>query len=274
MNAEKHAEERHDLMTSQEAKQAFLRAGLSEATFHRRVNAGQIESILPEGRQRGAMYPRGQVLAAIGSKIKKSRKKKSAINLKPTTFNKATIQDMPEIAALLETFFSRISIEKRAAWLERNSEIAYILRSEGKVVGCAFILPLEEQKIIQILNALIKPPTRPQDISIYEPGKHYYLYIRSVVVLQSVPKPQRKHWAARLISELVREIIELGTRGIIIDKIYAQTDTRRVEHLLKLLGFTQITSATESKNFVLDIVTSGSVFALQYKKALNRWLEE
>ncbi|HEY7415984.1 MAG TPA: GNAT family N-acetyltransferase [Ktedonobacteraceae bacterium] len=274
MNAEKRTEERHDLMTSQEAKQAFLRAGLSEATFHRRVNAGLIESVLPEGRQRGAMYPREQVLAAVESKIRKSRKKKSTINLKPTTFSKATVQDIPEIATLLKTFFSRISIEKRAAWLERNPEIAYILRSEGKVVGCAFILPLEEQKITQILNAPIKPPTRPQDIGIYEPGKHYCLYIRSVVVLQSVPKPQRKHWAARLISELIREIIEMGARGVIIDKVYAQTDTRRVEHLLKLLGFTQAMSVTESKNFVLDIATSGSVFATQYRKALNRWLEE
>lgn len=274
MNAEKHPEEQRDLMTSQEAKQAFLRAGLSEATFHRRVNAGQIEGILPEGRQRGAMYPREQVLAAIGKKIKKSGKEKNTISLKPTTFSKATAQDMPEIAALLETFFSRVSIEKRAAWIERNPEIAYILRSEGKVVGCAFILPLEEPKIMQILNSQVKPPTRPQDIGIYEPGKHYYLYIRSVVILQSVSKIQRKHWAARLISELIKEIVELGAKGIIIEKFYTQTDTRRVEHLLKGLGFTQIISATESKNFMLDIATSGSVFAIQYKKALNSWFEE
>jgi N-acetylglutamate synthase-like GNAT family acetyltransferase len=274
MNAEKHMEEQRDLMTSQEAKQAFLLAGLSEATFHRRVNTGQIESILPEGRQRGAFYPREQVLAALGKKIKKPGKKTSTISLKPATFSKATIQDMPEIAALLETYFSRISIEKRAAWIERNPDIAYLLRSEGKVVGCAFILPLEEQKIMHILNSPIKPPTHPQDIGIYEPGIHYHLYIRSVVVLQSVSKLQRKYWAARLISELIREVVELGAKGIIIEKIYAQTDTKRVEHLLKVLGFTQILSATESKNFMLDVATSGSVFAMQYKKALNMWLEE
>ncbi len=274
MNAEKHIGEQRDLMTSQEAKQAFLRAGLSEATFHRRVNTGQIESILPEGRQRGAMYPREQVLAVIGKNIKKPRRKKSTITLKPATFSKATVQDMPEMAALLETYFSRVSIEKRAAWIERNPEIAYILRSEGKAVGCAFVMPLEEQKIMQILTSPIKPPTRPQDIGIYEPGKHYYLYIRSVVVLQSVSKPQRKHWAARLISELIREVVQLGAKGIVIEKIFAQTDTKRVEHLLKVLGFTQIISSTESKNFMLDIATSGSVFAMQYKKALNMWFEE
>src|SRR5579859_1817559 len=113
MSAEKHMMEEHrDLITSQEAKQIFLRAGLSEATFHRRVNAGLIESILPKGRQRGAMYPREQVLAAISKKTRKSGKKKSPVPLKPATFGKGTMQDMPVIAALLETFFSRISIEK------------------------------------------------------------------------------------------------------------------------------------------------------------------
>jgi N-acetylglutamate synthase-like GNAT family acetyltransferase len=274
MDAENHVKAHHDLITSQEAKQVFIRAGLSEATFHRRVKAGRIESILPEGRQRGAMYPREQVIAAVGSNIKKKRKRKSTIILKSTVFRKATIQDMPVMAALLETAFSRISIEKRAAWMERNPDIVYLLESEGRVVGCAFILPLEEQKILQILNAQIKPPTRPQDIHIYEPGKYYSLYVRSVIVLQSVSKSQRKHWAARLIAELIREIVELGARGIIIDKIYAQTDVKRVEHLLKMLGFTQIVSATENKSFMLDIAASGSVFAMQYKKALNTWLEE
>lgn len=261
-------------MTSQEAKQAFLRAGLSEATFHRRVNAGQIESILPEGRQRGAMYPRDQVMVAISRTSRKHRGIKSASKVKPATFSKATVEDMPEIATLLETFFSRVSVEKRAAWIERNPEVACILRSGGKIIGCAFIMPLEEQKIIQILHSQIKPPTHPQDIAIYEPGKHYCLYIRSVVVLQSVGKAQRRHWAARLISELIREILNLGANGIIIEKIYAQTDTKHVEHLLKVLGFTQIVSPTENKNFMLDIAASGSVFAMQYKKALNMWLEE
>jgi N-acetylglutamate synthase-like GNAT family acetyltransferase len=270
MNAEKHTEEQRDLMTSQEAKQA----GLSEATFHRRVNAGLIEGILPQGRHRGTMYPREQVLAAIAKKTKRSRKKKSTISLKPATFGKATVQNMPEIGELLKTFFSKINIEKRAAWIERNPDICSILRSEGKIVGCAFIMPLEEQKIMQILNSEIKPPTRPHEILLYEPGKHYCLYIRSVVVLQSVSKLQRRYWAAKLIAGIIREIVKLGTMGIIVDKIYAQTDTKHVEHLLKVLGFTQLVSPVESKNFMLDIATSGSAYAMRYKKALNSWLEE
>ena len=267
-------EEREELLTSQEAKEAFLKAGLSEATFHRRVQRGEIHSILPEGRKRGAHYPKSDVIASI-QKTGRTPKKVNVTRLvKTAEFSKATVQEMPEVGALLGTFFSKINIEKRKAWIERNPAICSILRSEGKIVGCAFLLPLPEEKILHILNAQIKPPTRPSDILLYEPGNHYCLYIRSVVVLQSVSKLQKRYWAAKLIGELIREIERMGGKGLLIEKIYAQTDTRHVEHLLKGLGFTQIISPTAASNFMLDIATSGSLHARKLRMAMNVWLEE
>lgn len=220
------------------------------------------------------MYPKDQVIDAINKTGKTRKKIKPKNAVKPATFSKATMQDMPEIGDLLRTFFSKINVEKRAAWIEKNPDVCCILRSDGKIVGCAFIMPLEEQKILKILNSQIKPPTRVQDILLYESGQHYTLYIRSVVVLQSVPKLQKRYWGAKLISEVIKEIVHLGSKGVVVDKIYAQTDTKHVERLLKVLGFSQIISPAGSKNFLLDVVASGSVFALQYKDALNRWLEE
>ena len=265
-----------EMLTAKEATTAFKNAGLSETTFRKRVKDGIIERHIPEGRERGALYPKAQVVAAIENAAKEPKKVKTIqMQLKTATYGKATPQEMPEIAEVLKTFFSKINIEKRAEWIKRNPNVCSIIKSEDKIVGCAFIMPLEEQKITQILDSLIKPPTRPQDIApTYEPGKHYTLYIRSVVVLQTVPKLQRRHWAAKLISEIIKEIIAMGEKGIIIDKIYAQTDTRYVEHLLKGLGFSQMVSPIGRKNFMLDIVTSGSMYAMQYKKALSLWLEE
>jgi hypothetical protein len=264
-----------ELMTAQEAAQAFIDAGLSEPTFRRRVHAKQIDSFLPEGRRRGALYPRSQVLAAIGVKSRKNRKRrKSTVSIKPSTFSQATPQDMVEIASLLISFYtSRISVEKRAAWIERNPEIAFVLRSEGKAVGCAFIMPLTEEKIFQILSSQVKPPTRPHEILLYEPGKHVSLYVRAVGVLQAVSKEQRRHWAARLITGLAKAIIGLGTRGIYIEKIYAQGDTKAGERALRSIGFMQIeiNALTTRKNYMLDVTQSGSVFAMRYKHALNTW---
>jgi hypothetical protein len=275
MDNEISIEEQQDLVTAQEAREIFTRAGLSAATFHRRVGAGLIDSIMPQGRQRGALYPRNQVLAAIGEKAKKPKKKRKSIsNLKPSIFSRATPADMPDIAPLLISFYTqRISIEKRAAWIERNPDIAYMLKSEGKVVGCAFIMPLSEEKIFQILSSQVKPPTRPAEIALYEPGKHVHLYVRAVGVLQSVSKAQRKHWAARLIKGLARAVIQLGSKGIFIDKIYAQGDTKAGEHALRMLGFSQIeiNASTSRKNYMLDVQKSGSVWAMKYKHTLNTW---
>lgn len=266
--------EERKLLTSKQAKEAFINAGLSETTLHRRVNSGDIEAVLPPGRQRGAYYPEDQVIKAINNSRKTQKKVKLTNILKPVSFGVASPDEMPKIGELLLTFFSKVNVEKRKKWIERNSEVCYVLRSEGEIVGCAFVMPLEEEKILKILNSEVKPPTRPNDIQLYEPGKHYCLYIRSVVVLQSVGKLQRRYWAARLISELVRELVNMGAKGIIVDKIYAQTDMRNVERLLKAIGFMQMVSPTTAKNFVLDIATSGSIYAMTYKRALDRWLEE
>jgi hypothetical protein len=88
-----------------------------------------------------------------------------------------------------------------------------------------------------------------------------------------VSKEQRRHWAARFIVGLAKAIIELGARGIYIDKIYAQGDTKAGERALRSLGFAQIdlNAPTTRKNYELDIARSGSVFAMRYKHALNVW---
>ncbi len=266
--------QQEDMLTASEATNAFRDAGLSETTFRKRVKDGKIEKHLPKGRARGALYPKAQVLAAIGeaAKEKKPAIRKPRYDLKPTTFRQATTQDMPEIAVLLETFYkAKISVPKRAAWIERNPESAYVLRCEDKVVGCGFIMPLTPQKIMTIFAQAVKPATLPEEILLFELGEPLHLYIRSVGVLQSVDKKQRTYWALRVIIGLANVVIGLGARGIVVEKLYAQGDTKAGEHALKLLGFTQITSDTHRKNFMMDIVTSGSELARRYKRALNVW---
>jgi len=255
--------QQRELITAQEEKRLFTKSRSSAATFYRYVQSGQIESILPEGRQRGAKYPKDQVLMALGKQ-----------RITPSTFSQAIPTDMPEMAALLETFYkAKISIEKRRAWMQRNPQVAYILRHESKLVGCAFIMPLAESKILEILENQVKPPTRLHEIELYESGRHYCLYSRATVVLQDVSKEQRRHWAARLITELVREVVALGKNGIYIDKIYVQGDSIQGVHALRALGFMQIdlNTPTTRKNFMLDVAKSGSVFAMRYKNALNAW---
>lgn len=272
------------MLKAAEAIKTFRNAGLSETTFHTRVRDGEIHAYLPEERKRGALYPEQEVLTAIARTKKTAKKSRVPIHtaLKHALFMQATTQDMPEMAVLLELFYNaRISVPKRAAWIERNPRCAYILRTadDHALVGCAFIMPLSEEKIFEILSSQVKPPTRPHEIELYEPGSHYSLYVRAAGVLQTVSKAQRRYWAAVLIMGLARAVIELGSQGIYIDKVYAQGDTRRGAKALKMLGFMQIVVPqidpnelpTKRKNFMLDVMKSGSHFAMRYKYALNDW---
>src|SRR5437667_792186 len=276
-------EERREMLTPEEAINAFRDAGLSEHTFRKRVKEGMIEKILPEGRTRGTdlrIYQKTKVIKAIAEITKgkpgKPRRKILHETLPPTHFLLAGSDDMPGIAALLLTLYGRISIEKRRAWIERNPDMCYILRSQGKVVGCAFLMPLAEEKILEILSQDVKPPTRPSEILLYEPGQPVHLYIRSIAVLQheGISVKQRRYWWARLILGISKVIVGLGTRGVRVEKIYCVTDSassKRDEQGMRRLGFTQITSTTKYKNFVIDLATSGLDIALRYKEALDHW---
>lgn len=275
-------------LTYRQARDAFIHAGLSETTLSRRVGAGDITPIMPPGRQRGAMYPEDQVISAIKKsskslKIDAERAVQSVIakrvTLKPATYGKATVEDIPAVGELLRTFFNVIHVDKRKAWIERNPQICSIVKSEGKIVACGFIMPIVEEKILKILNSRIKPPTRSQDIApSYERGEqHYCVYLRSVVALQnkSVPRIQSRYWGAILIAGMIREVLNLGAMGVHIDRIYAQTDSRHIERLLTSLGFTQMVSPIpENKNFVLDMLASNAKYADLYRKALSEWHDE
>jgi hypothetical protein len=156
--------------------------------------------------------------------------------------------------------------------MERNPEISYILRSEGKVVGCGFIIPLSEEKIQSILSEEVTPLTYPDEILLYKPRGSVNLYIRSVGVLQRGVSPKQKtYWAERLILGLSKVVIDLGAKGVIIEKIYGRSDTKAGEHTMRMMGFTQIPTVTSHKNFVIDVATSGLELILRYKKALNTW---
>jgi hypothetical protein len=259
-----------DLMTAREAVKAFDNAGLSAQTFKRRVQNGLIEKILPQGRVRGALYPKDQVFAAIRNK--KTETASTSNTLKIATFSIATPDDMEQIADLIDAIFDgRPAVDRWRQWIQRNPEIAYILKSEGKIVGCAFLIPLLEEKILEILSQELTPVTYPEEILTYQPGTPINLYARSVGIDPTVSHIQKRHWAGILVRNLIKVIINLGNRGIFLNKIYSRSETPDGKRILRHMGFTQIPTQTRSNNYVIDANTSGLDLIIEYKKALTQW---
>ena len=264
-----------DMITAQEARKLFRQAGLSPATFHRRVNEGKIESLLPEGRQRGAMYPKNQVLAALGKRGVKAKMPPKP-QVKGATFIKMKPEDVVLTAPVAEEAFGGyLNIERWSSLIAKNPDMGYMLVSEGKVVGCGFLMPLTEEKIRDIFSKEVTPPTFPEEVQEYQPGKEYYLYARTIAVTKrGVSTTQSRFWGSLLIRNLMKTVLLLASRGIIIKKIYGRSDTPEGFKLMHDMGFTQIRTNTTHKNFVIDVETSGLDIILQYEKLLNQWRQK
>jgi len=261
-------------ISHRDALRLFSATGLSEATFTRKVAEGKIERRLPDGRQRGSLYREDQILEIVQKHLEKKQKKQKKRGTRSLVqFRRMNLEDMPIVADILHELFD--GYPNIPQWQERmkaNPDIGYVVTDDGIIKGCGFTMPHTEEKILSIFPLEETPITHPHEILSYEPGAKVCLYLRSVGVRQKgVPAEKKKVWAQVLIIGLLKEMVKLGSRGIIIEKIYARSDTFQGERMLHRLGFTRLTTTTSHENFVIDVAPSGLTFMKQYKMALARW---
>ena len=101
-----------------------------------------------------------------------------------------------------------------------------------------------------------------------------HLYLRTVGIEPAVSRLEKRVWGSRIVANLIKIIIELGKRGIDIRTITARSETPDGIRLLKHMGFTEIPSITNHRNFVIDVATSGIPAIKEYKLALARYKAE
>jgi fumarylacetoacetate (FAA) hydrolase family protein len=64
-----------------------------------------------------------------------------------------TREEIFETTKLSDAIFGgHIDVDRQLAWLDKNPDIMYIVKSEDKVVGYVIILPLHPQKIEKLLK--------------------------------------------------------------------------------------------------------------------------
>lgn len=264
-----------DGLSISEALQECSRNGVKVTanTFKSKVGEG----FLPEGRQRGTLYPVESVNEFIEqerNRLAAKRKQQKLNRVSDIRFLKAVPSDMLEIAPVIEAVFETYpDVARWQSWIVRNPDIAYMLKVDGKVVGVGLIVPLLESKIQDILAHQITPPTLPDEILQYEPGTLTDLYVRSVGIIPTATRSQKRHWAAILVRGLHRVIIGLGARGIVIGKIYSRSETADGMRILQHMGFTEIPKKTRHRDFMINVSTSGSKFIVQYNDALVDWYQ-
>lgn len=237
---------------------------ISDGMLRSYIQKGLIERIVPPGRKQG-FYRRDEV-----DKVARELSDSGDFTEKTgTQFQVATKEDMPECVDLLVSVFGGgNTIERRQKWLEKNPEVGYIVRSKGKIVGCAFVLPLTPEKINAIFDdqgsASIASITA-DDIQELKPSTPAYLYIVSVGVKPGSELAKRLR-GQTLIRGLLNSLYSLGKRGIPIKLIAGRSETKDGIRLMQHMGFTEIESTTSNRNFIIEVERAGMPDIMRYKR--------
>jgi uncharacterized protein involved in propanediol utilization len=85
-----------------------------------------------------------------------------------------------------------------------------------------------------------------------------------------VEQNKKHYYGAKLISGIANKIVELGAKGVIIDKMVAVGATHNGRRILQYYGFNEIPPLKEGiRAYTIDIQNSGSPVGLMYKQALK-----
>jgi hypothetical protein len=177
-----------DFYTSAEAIQRFITAGISESTFYRKVREGAIQKVLPEGRQRGAYYPKS-VIEEIISREGSNRTEENITeeNIGETDWVQSS--DLPYLLALDYEMYgpeNTVDVSITRTWWEKNPYMCRILfdaKNRKNIWGAITILPMKEETIFHILKQEREERyITAEDILTYEPGNKYVGYIPSAAI--------------------------------------------------------------------------------------------
>lgn len=253
------------------AKEARERLGVTDDKFQYMVRTGLIKKVVLPGRKYG-MYPQMEVnrlAAAINATIEQYTRDEGM-------FEQATQADLPEIIAMCSRNVPRVTpIEKQRAWLKRNPEAFHTLRENGEVVAYSCIFPVNFSWLEKVLKDEVRIGDVPlEEIYPFTPGKPLDLYIRDLIVDQSVGAEKATHHAQRILAELGHTIARLGERGINVRAVYALATSPQGNQLAKKLGFramTELDNPTEGyMPYELIVDKSNSPLINEYKAELQR----
>ncbi len=239
--------------------------GITDGMLYNYVDNGALERIIPPGKKQG-VYRRSQVdqLARELKVFVVTRKKIASV------FARATKEDVQGCADISQAIFgAHFDVEKQKAWMDKNPDICYVVKSEGRVVGYVLMLPLEAAKIEKILReeeSALNIETK--EIGTFDPGKPLHLYMASIAIIPGITLTEKRYYAARLLSGLMEVLINFGKRGIILDTIVSRSSTPDGIRLMRGMGFSEIPSITRRKNFIIEVEKSGIKEIMQYKQAL------
>jgi hypothetical protein len=245
--------------------------GISNDALYNYVENGALERVIPPGKKQG-LYIRSQVdQLARDLQVFLSTRDESK-----TTFRKAEKADMPACMEVFMTSNPRVQqqrltpsenvLETRLSWLDKNPDLFYVVEHDGEIVGFTSMIPLKPEKIKEILDSsdLIMNIT-PDEIDEFKPGKPLHVYIATMRTKPNISRLQKRSYGVRLIGGLISTIIDMLENDVNICAFYARSEAVDGIRVLRHMGFTQIPSVTDSKNYILEMDKGGRTTLEKYR---------
>jgi hypothetical protein len=224
-----------EFYTSEEAVREFIKAGLSETTFRRKVRDEKIiDKVLPKGRSRGALYPIKQVQEAIQQSRGSTHDNKRSVP--DVVLDWVKPEDVPSGLALDQIVYNEMflaDLETYMAWRRKNPKISIgAFDAKDRRTRYAYIgfIPLPENIILDILmGKKNEKEITPEEILTYDQPGEYTLLANSVAIHPDYPE---------LFNRLIHAVMQFWIDQYPekqIKRIYAQTVSEQGQTLAKKL---------------------------------------
>jgi hypothetical protein len=182
-----------NLLTLEQAIKLYEEAGLSEGTFFRHVRENKIEKVLPDDRQRGAMYSADDVRAHVKQRQQKQKGKKRDVESTQIDWSGA-LDAAAGLRLSQQLYGPDVDIGELAiyqSWRKNNNQLTLCVFSPDRKDCFAElqVLPLAESLIMDILRGERNESSiRADEIRSYEDTGPYHLLVTNAVTLPDRPE--------------------------------------------------------------------------------------
>jgi hypothetical protein len=257
------------------ASEAARKLGWNIYTFRYYVRAGKIKRYVPPMRKEG-FYNKKEIdrLASETALFLHTLEEKDT-----TEVRIAQPQDAQGIVEVLTIRgWQTATAEQRISWYAINPLIDLVAITDEKVSGYIHAVPYIPETLSDMMAVRKRAwHIEADEIVPYEPGNTYDLYV-GIATVESIPNHTQRV-GFRLMSEFLSFLEELAERHIYIRRLYAVSAEESGQKLCQKLGFMKQEDIPEDylfpdwHRYILDLETSKSRFAQQYREAVQRTKE-
>lgn len=255
---------------------------LGNKMLYKLVDKDVIRKLRIPGRRQG-FYLRSDVEAARAADDALYNRGIAIGRKNETTFARATVDDMDGVYAVASKLFPHgtTSAEARKPLVARCPDGNYVVKEQNIIRAFIHIQPLKAEVIQMFMTGKIRgKDITADDLDCFEPGKAVNILIKSMGATLQLGSEKHRHYMQRLLLGVRDALADLGKQGIIINKIYAtsETDTGIALSMhAKMKTIRRLKAPNRKKQeparyaFELDVATSDLPLLQPYKRAIAEW---